>query len=243
MKLLKYVLGLGMGLGLVHAMGSAGQVSAAEPTIIQHPMLDVPPVNVQPFLDAGCVRSDDGLDCSRAPAIQRFGCFGDFLRIDASLGGLEPRVAIAECSTLVSDESTATTGIVRLGCRLPLYRRYLIASRTGFELVQTEAQFRDRFGSVTSAAEALAFATALTTAQPQWKIAIGENQEFLADRIETTHVDRIRDGYSVHLFDTERCGCSQHPTSAVDIRVSLNGRVLVGDAVPVYQDTQVICVD
>ncbi|UQA59289.1 hypothetical protein [Polyangium aurulentum] len=243
MKVLRYVLGLGMGLGLVHAMGSAEQASAAEPTIIQHPMLDVPAVNVQPFLDAGCVRSDDGLDCSAAPAIQRFGCFGNFLRIDPSLGGLEPRVAIAECSAVVSDETAATTGIVRLGCRLPLYRRYVIASRGGFELVQSEAQFRERFGSVTSAAEALAFATALTTAQPQWKIALGENEEFLADRIETTHVDRIRGGYDVHLFDTERCGCSQHPTSAVAIRVSLNGRIQVGEGVPVYQDTQVICVD
>jgi hypothetical protein len=241
MKLLKYVLGLG--LGVVYAMGSGAQASAAEPTIIQRPRLRVPGVDVRPFLDAGCVRSDDGLDCSAAPAIQQLGCYGDFLRIDASLGGLEPRVAIAECSAVVRDESAATTGIVRLGCRLPLYRRYVIASRGGFALVASEAEFRDRFAPVTSPAEALAFATALTTAVPKWTIELGENEEFLADRIETTHVERFRSGFEVHLFDTERCGCSQHPTSAVDLRVSRNGRVRTAGEEQVYQDTQVICVD
>jgi hypothetical protein len=224
-------------------MGCMVEVAAAAPIIVQNPRLALPAVDVQPFLDAGCVRSDGDLDCSAAPAIQRFGCFGDFLRVDANLGGLEPGVVIAECSTVVRDESAAVTGIVRLGCRLPLYRSYLIATGGSFELVQTAERFRERFAPVTSAAEALAFATALTTAEPRFTIELGENEEFIADRIETTYVRRLRGGFEVHLFDTERCGCSQHPTSAVDFRVTRGGRVRAAGSEPVYQDTQVICVD
>lgn len=242
MKILRYILGFGMAAGLAQGLGGA-EAAAAEPTIIQHPRLELPAVDVQPFLDAGCVRSDGDLDCSAAPAIQRFGCFGDFLHIDHNLGGLGPRVAIAECGVVVRDESTATTGIVRTGCRLPLYRRYLVASGGSFSIVQTAEEFRERFAPVTSAAEALAFATALTTAEPRFTIELGDNEEFLADRIETTFVRRFRGGFQVHLFDTEQCGCSQHPTSAVDYRVTRGGAVRVLRQEPAWQDTQVICVD
>jgi hypothetical protein len=235
------ILGLGLGLGLGLAMGSTGEASAVEPTIIQHARPRVPPVDVRPFIAAGCVREGSELDCSRAPQIQRFGCFGDRLVVDDALGGLLPRAAIAECNAVGRDG--AATGIVRLGCRLPLQRRYLVSTRAGFELIDTRATFMDQFGPVTNSAEALGFAVALTMAEPKYEIELEENEEFLASFIETTHVRRTSNGFSVHLFDMEFCGCGQHPTSAVDYMVSRSGAVRELESEPAWQLTQTLCID
>ncbi|MDI1475466.1 hypothetical protein [Polyangium sp. y55x31] len=231
---------LALGLGLV--TGYAAEASARDPIIIQHPPPRVPAVNVAPFLDAGCARSDDTLDCSASTTIKRFGCFGDTLHIDESLGGLAPRVAIAECNADARDGSAV--GIVDLGCMLPQKRRYLLATGGGnFELIDTVAGFIDRFAPVTSQAEALGFAVALTTANPEYSIDINDGRDFLVDRIATTNIRRVRGGYRVRLFDMEVCGCGLHPTSAVDYFVPNSGRVRVADREQVYRFTAVVCID
>jgi len=231
---------LGLTIGLV--MGSAPEASAQDPEIIQHPPPRIAPINVAPFLDAGCVQNDDNLDCSSSTAIQRFGCFGNTLHIDATLGGLAPRVAIAECNA--DARSGDREGIVSLGCRLPQKRRYLLATGSGrFKLIDTAAKFIDQFAPVTSPAEALGFAAALTTANPEYTIEIHEGRDFLVDQIETTNIRRVRGGYRVRLFDRELCGCSLHPTSAVDYFVPYSGRVRAVKREEVYQSTGVVCID
>ncbi|MDI3291485.1 hypothetical protein [Polyangium sp. 15x6] len=231
---------LALGLGLV--TGYAAEASARDPIIIQHPPPRVPAVNVAPFLDAGCVRSDDSLDCSASSTIQQFGCFGNTLRIDEALGGLASRVAIAECNADAREGSPV--GIVNLGCMLPQKRRYLLATGGGnFELIDTAAKFIDRFAPVTSQVEALGFAVALTTADPAYSIDIDDGRDFLVDRIETTNVRRVRGGFRVRLFDMELCGCGLHPTSAVDYFVPNSGRVRVADREQVYRFTGFVCID
>lgn len=227
-------------LGFV--MGSGVQASAQDPEIIQHPPPRIPAVDVAPFLDAGCVRSEDSLDCSASPVIERFGCFGNTLRIDETLGGLAPHVAIAECN--VDARSGDAVGIVNLGCMLPQKRRYLLATGGGrFELLDTAAAFIARFFPVTSPAEALGFAAALTTANPEYTIEIHEGRDFLVDHIETTNIRRVRGGYRVRLFDMELCGCSLHPTSAVDYFVPYSGRVRAVNREQVYRFTSFLCID
>ncbi|HVK70342.1 MAG TPA: hypothetical protein VM694_38075 [Polyangium sp.] len=231
---------LALRLGLV--TGFAAEASARDPVIIQHPPPRVPAVNVEPFLDAGCVRSDDTLDCSASPTIQAFGCFGNTLRIDESLGGLAPRVAIAACNADAREGSAV--GIVNLGCMLPQKRRYLLATGGGhFELIDTAAAFLDRFAPVTSQAEALGFAVALTTANPEYTIDINDGRDFLVDRIETTNVRKVRGGYRVRLFDMELCGCGMHPTSVVDTFVPNSGRLRIADREQVYRFTGFVCID
>ncbi|WP_281326539.1 hypothetical protein [Polyangium sp. 6x1] len=231
---------LALGLGLV--TGYAAEASARDPVITQHPPPRVPAVNVEPFLGAGCVRSDDTLDCSASPTIQQFGCLGNTLQIVESLGGLAPRVAIAQCNA--DARRGSPEGIVDLGCMLPQKRRYLLSTGGGrFELIDTAADFIDRFSPVTSQAEALGFAVALTTANPEYTIDINDGRDFLVDHIETTNVRRTRGGYRVRLFDMELCGCGQHPTSAVDYFVPNSGRVRVADREEVYRFSGFVCID
>jgi hypothetical protein len=231
---------LALGLGL--PMGAASSASAREPVIIEHPPPRIPAIDVAPFVDAGCVQNEDSLDCSASATIQRFGCFGNTLRIDAALGGLSPRVAIAECN--VDAREGDAVGIANLGCMLPQKRRYLLSTGGGgFELIDTAAEFIDRFTPVTSPAEALGFAVALTTANPEYSIDVNEGRDFLVDKIDTTNVRRVRGGYRVRLFDMELCGCGLHPTSAVDYFVANSGRIRVTEREQVYRFTGFVCID
>lgn len=236
-------LGLGLAISMAcQATDAASFDRAPSVVIVRRPRPAVRRVDVAPFLREGCVRKQDELDCANAPAIKAFGCDDDALHVDDALGGLTPQTAIAECNAANALDDPAE-GIVRLGCQYPLYRRYLIAEGGHLRLVKTADEFRATFAPVESPAEALGFAVALSSARPMYSIAVMPDRRFLARSIDTTFAAPTPGGFLVHLFETEICGCSHHPTSAVDFLVRSSGHLQTLVMHKVYDETELTCVD
>jgi hypothetical protein len=231
---------------------------APEPTIVQKPRPVIPTPDVTPFVKAGCVLAGSTLDCSKSASVKAFGCLGDRLQVDDSLGGLTPKAAIAECNgavrAVVSSGSPSApppkgaqvppTGIVRLGCMFPVVRRYLVSMRGKLTLVKSAAELAALFAPVESPEEALGFAVALSRAAPQYTVEIRPGWR-AAPRIETSYSEPAAGGFKVHLFEYQLCGCGPHPYNAVDFLVGKDGSVSVAATQEAYADPRKdhLCID
>jgi len=199
-------------------------------------------VNVDPLLQAGCVRTREGLDCSQGEGVKAFGCM-PVSRVEDLLGALTPGAAIAECNTMARD--VEREGILHLGCMVPVVRRYLVASGGKIELITSKGAFAARFAPVETPEEALAFALGLTGAHAEREVVIPANTEVYVDHVDPTYVERRPDGFVVHLFAFQLCGCGPHDHLAVDVLVTRDGEVREVKSEPIYADPKMrhVCVD
>lgn len=198
------------------------------------------------FIEAGCVDTGNGaLDCSAIGLEERFSC-EDYMRVPDDLGGLSPRLPIIECNVLVENWTEAPEeGIVREGCLLPLYRKYIVLSGGEYKLIGSKEEFVDLFAPVDSPEEALGFAVALTSAYAAHKLSIPENYRVFVQEIRTTYVEEKDGSYNVHLFLAQPCGCGNHPYYAVDYVVTRAGDVRETASEKIYENPQFagLCVD
>lgn len=199
-------------------------------------------VNLDGLLQAGCVKTAEGLDCSQGGPVKALGCMPNS-KVDDALGALTPAASIAECNTIARDPTNE--GIVHLGCRLPVVRRYAVASGNKVELIKNADEFAARFGPVETPEEALAFAVALTKARPLAEVVIPEGATVYVQHIEPTYVEQAPEGYRVRLFDFQLCGCGPHDWLAVDFLVTRSGKVTQTGAQAIYADPKMkgMCVD
>ncbi len=201
-------------------------------------------VDISPFIEAGCVKEENNvLNCSKIGLEQKFGCSSLNVPSDA-LGGLAPKVAIAECNFI--NTNTGSDGITRKGCRLPLYNKYIVFTDSkDFKLLSNKEEFANYFAAADTPEKALAFAVALTRSTPRYNIKVPKEYRVFVDKIEDTSVNKIEGGYQVRLFDYQLCGCGPHSHFAVDYKVSETGEVSEISRTKIYEDPQKdgLCVD
>jgi hypothetical protein len=197
-------------------------------------------VDRAPFIGAGCEELENGdLDCSRAAFVREFHCHPR-LQVNDLLGGLTVKpIAIAACL-----RSAQFDGVVDVGCREPVSRSYVVFKDAKFELIDSRAEFRDRFGPTGRPESALGFALALTRfTRAMFQVRFDDDAPVAPDTLPTNVLKRP-EGSVVRLFQREPCGC-KHPDEAHDYLVTRDGDVtlITRKTVHVNPDEQGRCVD
>jgi hypothetical protein len=201
------------------------------------------------FIDAGCLFDGYNLDCSSSGLLQRFGCM-QIYNASSALRSLSPRLPVVECLYLSEDfhfQNDSEEGIIREGCMMPAYRRYIAKQGEEFILIRNKEEFLSMFAPVETKEEALAFAVALTGSSPRYDDSVPEGYFAMASAaellLEPAYARETEEGFTVRLFDSEICGCGTHPYYAVDYLVTKAGDVTELSRQKVFDSTNQICVD
>jgi hypothetical protein len=163
----------------------------------------------------------------------------------SALDNLSPRLPVVECFILSVDYNSEA-GIVREGCMMPVFRRYIALQGEEFKLISSKEEFLSVFAPVETKEEALAFAVALTSSLPRYDTTAPDGYfpvTSSTSSIRPTYVEETEEGFKVHLFDSEICGCGSHPYYAVEYLVTREGNVTELLREKVYDSNYSICVD
>ncbi|MCC6299788.1 MAG: hypothetical protein IT314_10850 [Anaerolineales bacterium] len=170
------------------------------------------------------------------------------------LGGLEPSYPIAICviyndPTGHSAELTAEieTGqfFYYTGGLVGDYVRYVIHRNGEFVLLKTEEDFREVFAPIASPEEALSYVLAVRNLSAYYGLEYLPGYEYEVGTIEDTYVSQEAGSYRVRLFYDQVFGCGPHWTSAVDVRVFVEGAVEEISREAIFRDPNLdeVCVD
>ncbi len=194
----------------------------------------LPQLASDPFEQAGCTRNKDNrslLDCkgSRVPGVDA--CKGSLHELRVAF---DPPSFVAECFV----DGSASKWVRRTGCMVPLAVRLVAATASGFVTLDSPEAVASAFAPVTSPAEAIAFAVALTGSEEVRSTDSG------AKLLGVTEAKPAGDGFRVRLFWSPVCGCS-HPTYGIDYAVTRAGAVseVSRDVVFDNAGSQGLCVD
>lgn len=215
----------------VVALGAACE---RKPVVVKRAKPVMGQVDVAPFLQAGCVRTENRLDCKGVAELHAKGC--DDLEVDDSLAALSPKVPVVACW------SDGRGGIRSSGCMAPAYLRHVLWVDGAFHVERSADSFTRRFAPIETPEEALALAVALTGARADHELDYPTLRAKVA-RMETTFAEAQGDGFRVRLFDDGGCGCSLHPISAVDFHVTRDGGIERRRSEEIFELTEAICYD
>lgn len=171
-------------------------------------------------------------------------CF-EIENVSRELHALTPALPIVQCLYLSQDDSAQEDdlGIAHVGCMMPIYRRFIVGQGAESKIISNAEQFRLTFAPVESKEEALAFAVALTNSFAIYDTTVPEGYFATASQITPTYAEDTKDGYAVHLFEIQTCGCGSHPYYAVDYLVTAEGNVTEMHREEVFNSNHSICVD
>ncbi|OPY50990.1 MAG: hypothetical protein A4E49_02490 [Methanosaeta sp. PtaU1.Bin112] len=193
------------------------------------------------FIDAGCFAEDYNLNCDSLELEERFGCM-QIINASQELDNLSPRLPIVECLYLGEDFGPSQ-GILREGCMMPLFRKYIVRQGEEIKLIESAEDFRSEFAPVETKEEALAFAIALTSSLSRYDTSVPEDYFSVSPTITPTYASETAGGFVVHLFDSQLCGCGTHPYYAIDYLVSRDGNVTEMSRQEVFNSTRLVCFD
>lgn len=150
--------------------------------------------------------------------------------------GLNPAYPlIAECEIDPLKERNGNY-LYRAGCIVAWKVGYVFEIKGNYTLVKTLSEMQAIFAPIESPKEALSYAIAVTGLEPMFNFddVDFQNTVFYQNKIEGTHVAKIENGYSIHLFQRQSCGCDTYITSEIDITVDFNGEIFWDKAMPIY---------
>ena len=207
-------------------------------SIVKHPKPNLT-IDISSFIEAGCTKENDHLNCSSIKLEEEFSC--ERIVIPSQyMGGLTPKVPIVECMF----RNWSIEGFYAGGCLIPLFKKYIVLSNGEFLSLKNEEEFKKFFAPVETKEEALSFAVALTDSYPLYEINIPPHYVVFVPKIETTYVEEVEEGFKVHLFNYKLCGCGTHPHYAVDYLVTKTGEVKEIFKQKIYEDPLfTACVD
>jgi len=227
--------------------GGSGNVTSTPTPRPTHVIIEAKPkpnlsVNIQPFIDAGCVKENGHLNCSCIGLEEKYS-LRTIVQPSEFLGGLSPKVPIVEC-TFEQENYSADEGIVHKGCLAFIFNKYIILENNSFRLINNGEEFKQFFAPVETPEEALSFAVALTNSYPSYNITIPEQWDVFVSKIEETYVQETPEGFHVHLFRHSFCGC-EHPDFAVDYLVTRTGEVSVISTQKIFNNPVLdgMCID
>ncbi len=214
------------------------------PRVIRH---ELPPLAAVrgDFARYGCHPAGLELECPKDSPVGMLGC--SRLWTSPLLSGVTPSEPLAGCQVFdpahsldPGDYVLAPEGM------LPIYTRYLALSETGPVLLKSASAFRERYAPVDSPAEAITFATALTSLTPLSSFDAPRGLRYFLPVIEETEVVATSSGYLVkNLLKRKFFGCGPHTNSLVDVAVSRDGLVQVVNERKAFEDPKEdgLCVD
>jgi hypothetical protein len=196
------------------------------------------------FIDAGCIAYGGELDCSSIGLDEQYGCM-QITTVPKALENLTPLLPMVECLYQSQDYSApeGSEGILREGCMMPVYRRYIVRQGLQFVSIASTEKFRSMFAPVESEDEALAFAVALTGSFADYSPSAPDGYFAVAPSVGPTYAKETNEGYIVRLFDRQLCGCGSHPYYAVIYMVTRDGNVTETSREAVFDSSNNICVD
>jgi len=220
--------------------------------ILNHekPILDLRTPSIETL---GCPPGDlsDFNLCTDGSPLQAIGCLGVY-KPDSLLGGLQPNYPLLECIL------EGNKYLYQRGCSLTL-NMGLVAYKMGgdfqlldsisklrngdFQLLDSISKLRKMYAPIESEEEALSYALAGTGLSAYYDLNISKEYEYYVDKIEDTYVFKDGEDFLVHLYDYRRCGCGQHETYTVDVRVNHDGHIQKIREELVYRDIYHGCVD
>lgn len=214
------------------------------PEIIDYKAPHFPPLLEMP--NTGC--SDTGygwITCAEGSPLFDLGCM-TISPLDDSLGGLEPALPVMSCrmERLIEDLPPEEY-LYNIGCMDNLYVRMITWHDGEFDLIKGIPDLKRLFAPVESEAEAVSYAVAATGYRAEFGFEVVEGYRYLTNTIEETHAVATEDGYVVNLFGYVICGCGPHTNYRVDVTVSREGAVSIGEPIPLYEDPEQdgLCVD
>ncbi len=237
-------------LGIVASiLMSACHPALKEPKIITHSEVVVSPefvnhekpvlsVEIPSLESVGCPPADQGGFnlCSDSSELKSEGCFSVFAP-DSLLGGLSPTYPLLACAM------DGNRYLYESGC-LVNFTVGLVAYKDGkYQLIDSESKLRKMFAPIESENEALSYALAGTGLFAYYNLSISDEYEYFVDRIEDTYVSKEGKDFMVHLYDYRLCGCGQHETYTVDVRVTRSGYIKQIRKELVYRDINWSCID
>jgi hypothetical protein len=223
------------------------------PEFVNHPQPQLL-VEFTSFTEVGCPPDERGvMRCEADSPLASIGCD----RIEeplALLGGLSPAYPMAVCyfetrlhwdDPDMNFQAEAEGYLYETGGLSPAYIRYVIFRDGKFQMIKTQAEFKEVFAPVQSSDEALSYALALGDYSAYYGLAPERGLRYLVSRIEDTYVEAVDKGYLVHLYYYQFFGCGPHTTSAIDLLVTPEGDTQEIKVEGVFEDPEqdALCVD
>jgi hypothetical protein len=214
------------------------------PQVTNHP---APALSVDsaPFQNAGCGASPDYQSCDPASALGALGC--DMIRETGPyLGGLEPVYPMVYCiSRYQRSADPPEPALFHKACLAGQNYRLALDKDGQTQLISDLVELQAAFAPIETPEEALSYAMAATGFEAKYGYKADSTYRYKVKQVEDTHVDTTDAGYVVHLFDSYICGCGPHSYKSVDVTVTRDGQVEVGQRQPVSEDPKMdgLCID
>jgi hypothetical protein len=215
------------------------------PEVINHPQ---PELSAKPsaFDDSGCREQYGRWICAPESPLGQLGC--EQIRPPGEvLSGLQPNYPIRVCLAQRDASEPLAEGeyIYRDGCLLADYVRYVILEDGQMRLLKSLADLQQVYAPIETEDEALSYALAASGLGVRYGITAQPDLRYFVDQIEDTYVEKVPEGFRVHLFDYKLCGCGPHPTYTVDVLVSNDGQLQELNREKIYEDPaeDKLCVD
>lgn len=200
-------------------------------------------MNTATFDQAGCYEGASGkLECPPDSPIGKLGC-STLAAPGSYLGGLEPAYPLNICwKDQAEDESQY---IYRDGCLRPQYLNYIIRDQENYRLITNKTELAATYAPILTKDEALSYAMAATGLAAYFDLQPVGSLRYFTKNLEDTHVDVTPEGYLVHLYSYQLCGCGPHTTSEVVVLVHQDGRLDELERIPVFEDPEQdgLCID
>lgn len=218
------------------------------PQVTNHPAPTLT-IDTEIFTDTGCPEGDDGhRTCTEDSPLTQIGC-EKIVDVDNFIGGLDPTYPIILCYYPPPKDDRwdveETEYIYKEGCTKPFYVRYVVYRDGGFQLIKNISELQAVFAPIESPDEALSYAIATTGYSAYYDIKPERGYRYHVDELEDSYVTETEEGYNVHLFYYQWCGCGPHTTSAVDVYLSRSGDIKPGSYQPLFEDPEEdnLCID
>jgi hypothetical protein len=166
-------------------------------------------------------------------------------RTDDLFGGLDPDLPMIFFYSVTFDHEVTRPAVYTNGCMGKFFYSYLIYLDGKVQLLSSAEDMAKVYAPIKSENEALSYALALTGYHALYELQGHPEYEVLSPPLEETHVEETDDGYIVHLFDTDMCGCGPHVTPAVDILVRTDGSITENARYDAFRDPELdrVCFD
>ncbi len=220
------------------------QPSLDLPEVINYEAPIFPPLLEMP--NTGCADTGYGwITCAEGSPLADLGCV-IISPLDDSLGGLDPVMPVMSCRTeRMFEDLPPEEFLYDIGCGDNLYVRMFTWHDGEFDLIKGVPDLKRLFTPVESEVEAVSYAVAATGYRAEYGFEPVKGYRFFTDTIEETHVVEVDEGYVVNLFGYVICGCGPHTNYRVDVTVTKDGDVSVGEPIPLFEDPEQdgLCVD
>lgn len=218
--------------------GGCRRTRTGPPEVIRYPTPAMP-ANQDLYNQADCSDEFYYRSCSANSPLGKLGCRQIFRAPDV-FNGLKPLTPILICRAFAppGEHLTHEEYIFNPGCDNPLYLRYVILQEGHYQLLSNIADLQAAFAPIESPAEALSYAVAATGYLPFFDHEPDPTFRYFVDSIEETHVEKIPQGYRVHLMDDHFCGCGPHTVYGVDVIVTQAGKIKTGLPKALFQDSR-----